>query len=174
MEDSAAIFRYWQSNLLDEPMPRTLDRIDRKILATLLSEGRLGNVQLAERVGLSATPCWQRVRRLESEGIIRGYSAVLDQDLLGAPDIVIVEVTLDVHDDAALEVFGSQMANIPEILEAYLTTGEYDYMLKVAVNGTKGYEEFLRTKLYKVPGIRHSRSSFALRCLKHVQAHIPA
>jgi Lrp/AsnC family leucine-responsive transcriptional regulator len=81
---------------------------------------------------------------------------------------------LDVHDDAALEVFGSQMANIPEILEVYLTTGEYDYILKVAVSGTRGYEEFLRTKLYKVPGIRHSRSSFALRCLKHVQAHIPA
>jgi Lrp/AsnC family transcriptional regulator, leucine-responsive regulatory protein len=155
-------------------MIRTLDRIDRKILESLLIDGRIGNAQLAEKVGLSTTPCWQRVRRLEAEGYIKGYSAVLDQELLGAPDLVIVEVTLDVHDDAALEVFGSQMANIPEILEVYLTTGEYDYILKVAVSGTRGYEEFLRTKLYKVPGIRHSRSSFALRCLKHVQAHIPA
>jgi Lrp/AsnC family leucine-responsive transcriptional regulator len=155
-------------------MTRILDRIDRKILESLLIDGRIGNAQLAEKVGLSTTPCWQRVRRLEAEGYIKGYSAVLDQELLGTPDLVIVEVTLDVHDDAALEVFGSQMANIPEILEVYLTTGEYDYILKVAVSGTRGYEEFLRTKLYKVPGIRHSRSSFALRCLKHVQAHIPA
>ena len=155
-------------------MTRILDRIDRKILESLLIDGRIGNAQLAEKVGLSTTPCWQRVRRLEAEGYIKGDSAVLDQELLGTPDLVIVEVTLDVHDDAALEVFGSQMANIPEILEVYLTTGEYDYILKVAVSGTRGYEEFLRTKLYKVPGIRHSRSSFALRCLKHVQAHIPA
>ena len=155
-------------------MTRILDRIDRKILESLLIDGRIGNAQLAEKVGLSTTPCWQRVRRLEAEGYIKGYSAVLDQELLGTPDLVIVEVTLDVHVDAALEVFGSQMANIPEILEVYLTTGEYDYILKVAVSGTRGYEEFLRTKLYKVPGIRHSRSSFALRCLKHVQAHIPA
>ena len=155
-------------------MTRILDRIDRKILESLLIDGRIGNAQLAEKVGLSTTPCWQRVRRLEAEGYIKGYSAVLDQELLGTPDLVIVEVTLDVHDDAALEVFGSQMANIPEILEVYLRTGEYDYILKVAVSGTRGYEEFLRTKLYKVPGIRHSRSSFALRCLKHVQAHIPA
>ena len=155
-------------------MTRILDRIDRKILESLLIDGRIGNAQLAEKVGLSTTPCWQRVRRLEAEGYIKGYSAVLDQELLGTPDLVIVEVTLDVHDDAALEGFGSQMANIPEILEVYLTTGEYDYILKVAVSGTRGYEEFLRTKLYKVPGIRHSRSSFALRCLKHVQAHIPA
>ena len=151
----------------------TLDRIDLRILELLLKDGRMSNSQLAETVGLSTTPCWQRVRRLEAEGVIKGYTAVLDQGKLGTPEIVIVEITLERHDDDVLEAFGKQMAMIPEILEVYLTTGEYDYILKVAVDGTRGYEEFLRRKLYKVPGIRHSRSSFALRCLKQAQAHIP-
>lgn len=155
------------------PQARALDRIDTRILEILLKDGRISNSQLAEQVGLSTTPCWQRVRRLEAEGVIKGYTAVLDQEKLGTPEIVIVEITLERHDDEVLEAFGKQMAMIPEILEVYLTTGEYDYILKVAVDGTRGYEQFLRRKLYKVPGIRHSRSSFALRCLKQAQAHIP-
>lgn len=77
-----------------------------------------------------------------------------------------IEVTLDRHDDAVLETFGRSMAEMAEVIEVWLVTGEYDYLINVAVNGTRGYEEFLRTKLYRVPGIRHSRSSFALRCLK--------
>ncbi|MEJ8570562.1 Lrp/AsnC family transcriptional regulator [Microbaculum marinum] len=154
-------------------MPKPPDRIDRRILQALVADGRLTNNELAERVGLSASPCWQRVRRLERDGFIQGYTAVLDQSLLGATETVIIEVTLERHDDEILEVFGRAMAEMPEVLEVYLTTGEYDYFVKVAVNGTAGYEAFLRTKLYKVPGIRHSRSSFALRCLKRTHSIVP-
>ena len=154
-------------------MPKAPDRIDRRILKALVADGRLTNNELAERVGLSPSPCWQRVRRLERDGFIQGYTAVLDQTLLGVSETVIIEVTLDRHDDEILEVFGQAMADMPEVLEVYLTTGEYDYFVKVAVNGTAGYEEFLRTKLYKVPGIRHSRSSFALRCLKRSHSIVP-
>lgn len=150
-----------------------LDRIDRAILAGLVENGRIPNAQLAEKVGLSPSPCWQRVRRLEESGIIAAYTATLDQARLGAADIVIVEVALDRHDEAVLEEFGRAMTALPEVLEVYLTTGEYDYMIKVAVDGTSGYEEFLRRKLYKVRGLRHSRSSFALRCLKRVQSFVP-
>ncbi|MEI4486187.1 Lrp/AsnC family transcriptional regulator [Frigidibacter sp. MR17.14] len=150
-----------------------LDRIDRRILRALQADGRLTNAQLAEAVGLSPSPCWQRTRRLESEGFIKGYTAELDQARLGAAETVILEVALEHHDDAALEAFGRAMVEIPEVLEVYLTTGEYDYFVKVAVNGTAGYEEFLRTKLYRVPGIRHSRSSFTLRCLKRSSAPVP-
>ncbi|SED64943.1 transcriptional regulator, AsnC family [Rhodobacter sp. 24-YEA-8] len=145
---------------------RGLDAIDRRILLELSRDGRLTNSQLAEKVGLSASPCWQRTRRLETEGYIRGYTATIDRARLGVPDTVLIEVTLDRHDDAVLENFGRQMAGMPEVLEVWLVTGEYDYMIRVAVNGTRGYEEFLRKRLYRVPGIRHSRSSFALRCLK--------
>lgn len=150
-----------------------LDRIDRAILAALVEDGRISNAQLAEKVGLSPSPCWQRVRRLEESGIIVGYTATIDNARVGMSDIVLVEVALDRHDEAILEEFGRAMTALPEVLEIYLTSGEYDYLVKVAVNGTAGYEDFLRRKLYKVRGIRHSRSSFALRCLKRVQSYVP-
>ena len=150
-----------------------LDAFDLRILRELARNGRLSNSALAERVGLSASPCWQRTRRLEAEGYIRGYAAILNQEMLGAPETVIIEVTLERHDDAVLETFGRHMADMPEVIEVWLVTGEYDYMIKVAVNGTRGYEEFLRHRLYRVPGIRHSRSSFALRCIKQATAPIP-
>lgn len=152
---------------------RSLDRIDRKILRELLRDARISNSQLADKVGLSASPCWQRVRRLEADGLITGYAAVLDQSQLGVAETVLIEVTLDKHDDAILEAFGQAMAEMDEVLEVYLTTGEYDYFIKVAVDGTAGYEEFLRKKLYKIPGIRHSRSSFTLRCLKRSHSIVP-
>lgn len=147
-------------------MVKPIDRIDRKIMAALMEDGRLTNSQLAERVGLSAAPCWQRVKRLEREGYISGYTAILDQRLLGVKETVLLEVTLDRHDDEAVENFGRAMAAMPEVLEVYLTTGEYDYFIKVAVEGTQGYADFLGKKLYRIPGVRHSRSSFTLGCLK--------
>ena len=150
-----------------------LDAIDRSILRHLRADGRISNARLAEQVGLSPTPCWQRVRRLERDGYIRGYTALFDQSKLGATETVIIEVTLDRHDDEVLDTFGEAMTRMPDVLEVYLLTGEYDYMIKVAVSGTAGYEEFLRKKLYKVPGIRHSRSSFTLRCLKQTHSYLP-
>lgn len=153
--------------------PRQLDAIDLRILRALSRDGRLSNSQLAEKVGLSPSPCWQRTRRLEAEGVIKGYGAILDQSRLGAAETVIIEITLERHDDKVLEEFGRAMAAIPEVQEVWLTTGEYDYLLKVAVNGTRGYEEFLRRKLYRVPGIRHARSIFTLRCLKERGSILP-
>jgi Lrp/AsnC family leucine-responsive transcriptional regulator len=143
-----------------------LDEIDRRIMRELRLDGRLSNTKLAEKVGLSTTPCWNRVRALEERGVIEGYAALLSQKALGFPDTVIIEVTLDRHDDEIFEKFGQALADLPEVMEAYLLTGEYDYLIKVAVAGTAGYEEFLRRKLYRLPGLRHSRSTFVLRCLK--------
>lgn len=155
------------------PQPQ-IDQIDRRILRALAEDGRISNTQLAQKVGLSPSPCWQRVRRLEQQGIIAGYRAILDHEQLGAPEIVMIEVVLDHHDDSTLDVFERTMERMPEVLEVHLTSGEYDYLIKVAVQGTRGYEQFLRKKLYRVPGIRHSRSSFVLRSLKNVQAYLPA
>jgi Lrp/AsnC family leucine-responsive transcriptional regulator len=150
-----------------------LDEIDRKILRTLSHDGRISNQKLAETVNLSSTPCWNRVKVLEDAGFITRYAALLDQRALGLPDTVIIEVTLERHDDEIFERFGNALATLPEVIEAYLVTGEYDYLIKVAVSGTEGYERFLRQKLYKIPGIRHSRSTFALRCLKRVHSVSP-
>ena len=102
-----------------------------------------------------------------------GLLAILDQARLGASETVLIEVTLEKHDDAMLEAFGRAMADMPEVLEVYLTTGEYDYFIKVAVDGSAGYENFLLKKLYKIPGMRHSRSSFTLRCLKRRHSIVP-
>ncbi len=154
-------------------MRRPLDQTDLKILAALQADGRMSNSVLAERVALSPSPCWQRVKRLETEGYIAGYTAILDRKLLGAGETVIVEITLERHDEKALEAFGEAMSKIPEVLEVYLITGEYDYLIKVAVDGTAGYEAFLRERLYRVPGVRHSRSSFTLRCLKQAYSISP-
>lgn len=150
-----------------------LDKIDLKILRELAADGRLTNAELSQRIGLSSGPCWQRVRKLHDRGVILGYVALLDSEKLGATETVMIEVVLDRHDDDTLEVFGRAMQAMPEVLEVHLTTGEYDYLIKVAVAGTRGYENFLREKLYRVPGIRHSRSSFVLRCLKDVQSFVP-
>jgi len=145
---------------------RGLDETDRRILRALQEDARLTTAQLAEKVGLSTTPCWNRLKRLETQGYIEGYIALINQAKAGLPETVIIEVTLDRHDDEILDSFGQLLAGLPEVIEAYLTTGDYDYFVKVAVESTAGYERFLRERLYKLPGIRHTRSSFALRCLK--------
>jgi Lrp/AsnC family transcriptional regulator, leucine-responsive regulatory protein len=146
--------------------PAEIDEIDRRILRELRLDGRLSNTRLAENVGLSASPCWNRVRHMEESGVIEGYTVLLNQKTLGLPDTVMIEVTLERHDDDTFARFGQALADMPEVMEAYLLTGEYDYLIKVAVAGTEGYEQFLRRKLYKLPGLRHSRSTFVLRCLK--------
>ncbi len=143
-----------------------MDEIDYRILRELQQNARISNADLADRVGLSASPCWNRVRNLEKEGIIEKYVAICNQSAFGLPDTVLIYLSLDRHDDEVLKRFEDALAKLPEVIEAYLLTGEDDYYIKVAVAGTAGYERFLREKLYKIPGIRHSRTSFTLRCLK--------
>lgn len=150
-----------------------MDAIDKKILRVLSRDGRLTNAELAERVGLSPSPCWTRVKRLEQAGVIRGYAALLDQAALGLPDTVFIEVMMERHDEAHLARFEEVVASIPEILECHLVTGEYDYVIKAAVGGTAGYERLLRDRLYRLPGVRHTRTSFALRCLKRELSPLP-
>ncbi|WP_429499281.1 Lrp/AsnC family transcriptional regulator [Robbsia andropogonis] len=145
-----------------------LDRHDRAILRELQQNARQRNAELAEKIGISVSACWNRTRQLEKDGYIQGYTALLDQTKLGFSDTVLIELTLDGHEDERLARFGEELAALPEVIEAYLISGEYDYLVKVAVDGTAGYERFLREKLYKISGIRHSRSMFALRCMKQI------
>jgi len=150
-----------------------MDAIDRRILRALARNGRLTNAELAEEVGLSPSPCWTRVRRLEQSGVIRGYAALLDQAALGLPDTVFIEVMMDRHEEESLRRFEDAVQAIPEVLECHLVTGEYDYVIKAAVAGTVGHEKLLRERLYRLPGVRHTRTSFALRCLKQTRSPVP-
>jgi Lrp/AsnC family leucine-responsive transcriptional regulator len=153
--------------------PKPLDRIDLKILRALVRDAKISMADLAEIAGLSTSPCWQRVRRLEEEGYVTGYTVRVDQEKLGSSEIVFVDVSLVSHDEKSLQNFSKLVEGIDEILEVYLTSGEHDYLLKVAVSGARGYEDFLLNRLSTIPGIRQTRSSFALRCLKKTQVFIP-
>jgi len=150
-----------------------MDATDRRILRILARNGRISNADLAEEVGLSASPCWTRVKRLEEQGIIQGYAALLDFRALGYPDTVFLEVMMERHDEENLKRFEDAVRAIPEVLECHLISGEYDYMIKAAVSGTAGAESLLRDRLYRLPGVRHTRTSFALSCLKQVTSPLP-
>lgn len=149
-----------------------LDKFDIAILEALQKDARLSLQELGKQVGLTASPCWTRIRRMEDAGVIEGYSVRVNPDKVGLSETVILHVTLDNHSDEALFEFGKTLEEIPEVLEAYLVSGDYDYYIRVAVEGTRGYERFLRERLYKIPGIRNSKSSFVLRRLKQSQLPI--
>ena len=143
-----------------------MDKIDRKILAELQHNARASLQEISQAAGLSSTPCWTRMKKLEETGVIERYTVNLNAEALGLGETVMVQVTLDSHSDNTLEKFGETLASIPEVVEAYLVSGEYDYLLRIAVKDTKDYERLLREKLYKIKGVRHSKSSFVLRTLK--------
>lgn len=146
-----------------------LDRTDLAILRALQRDARLSLAEISAEVSLTTSPCWARIKRMEEAGVIEGYTVRLNAELVGLKDTVIVQVTLDSHSDEALHRFGQQLEQIPEVLEAFLVSGDYDYYLRLAVADTRDYERLLREKLYKIPGIRHSKSSFVLRQLKRGQ-----
>lgn len=145
--------------------PHQLDDIDHRILAELSRDGRLSNTDLARRIGLSASACWTRVRALEESGIIKGYTAIIDRAAIGFPETVVVEVTVDKqkHTGDVLEGFEAAIERMPQVIEASLVAGDFDYYLRVAASSTADYEHFLREKLYRVPGVRQARSIFILR-----------
>ena len=143
-----------------------LDKFDRAILFVLQQDARASLQDISAQVGLSTTPCWTRIKKMENERVIQGYTVRIDPAALGFRDTVIVQVTLESHTEEILEAFGKALEDIPEVLEAYLISGDYDYYIRIAVRDTRDYERLLRERLYRIPGIRHSKSSFVLRRLK--------
>ena len=150
-----------------------LDKIDHRILAVLHKNARITNNELAERVSLSPSPCWQRVRRLVEQGYIKNHVTILDQTLLGMPDTAIIEIRLERHSSGSFENFGKKLASLSEVIEVYAKTGEFEFLVKVAVNGSAGLDNFIQNKLYLIPGIRETRSNFILRCLKQSYSYLP-
>ena len=154
-----------------EEKEESFDKTDMAILRLLLEDSRQTLQQIGTQVGLSPTSCWSRIKKLEAQGVIKRYTVDVDAGKLGYHDSVIVRVTLESHNDETLYEFGRVLATIPEIQEAYLVSGDYDYYIRIAVRDTRDYERLLREKLYKIPGIRHSQSHFVLRVLK--EATVP-
>jgi DNA-binding Lrp family transcriptional regulator len=143
-----------------------LDRIDRRILRNLQSEGRITNVELARRAGISAPPCLRRVRALEEAGIIRGYHADLAPEALGYGVTVFAQVGLSSQAEADLNAFERLVASWPEVREAHMLTGEADFLLKIVAPDWDSYQRFLSAKLTSAPNVSHVKSALTLRVSK--------
>ena len=145
-------------------MPKfSLNKIDLKILSHLQNNARLTNVELSEHIHLSQSPCLRRVRNMESSGIIKGYVALVDQNAVGLPVSVFVNVRLEKQIERALEKFEETVQDWSEVMECYLMTGDFDYLLRVVASDLAAYERFLMDKLTCVPGVASINSSFALK-----------
>jgi len=140
-----------------------LDRFDRAILDLLQRDGRATNQDVADAIGLSPSPCLRRIRRLEAEGLISGYVALLDPARVGLEVTAFVRVRLDRQQDRVLEAFETAVTAFPEVMECYLMTGEADYQLRVLVGSLGAFEDFLRHKLTRIEGVGQVTTSFALR-----------
>jgi len=142
----------------------TLDRYDRRILELLQQNGRLSNLELAEKIGLSPSPCLRRVRALEAAGIISGYRGVLDAHKLGLTLMALVYISMDRHTPERFANFDAKIRALPEVLECLLITGQQaDYQLKVVVRDMEAYQQLLLHKITRIEGVTGVHSSFVLR-----------
>ena len=142
------------------------DRIDRKILEELQREGRLSMTELAERVSLSVSPCTERVRRLEREGVITGYHARLDPQSVKASLLVFVEISLDYKSGDTFEDFRRAVLKLPHVLECHLVSGDFDYLVKARINEMASYRKLLGDILLKLPHVRESKSYIVMEEVK--------
>jgi len=141
-----------------------LDRLDRRILAQLQANARISNLELAEAVGLSPTPCARRVRRLEDSGLIRGHVTLLDQERLGLSLTAFISISMDRHTPDRFEAFEAQVQDYPEVIECSVVTGQNsDYLIQAVVPDMAYYERFLLGRLTRIPGVTGVHSSFVLR-----------
>jgi Lrp/AsnC family transcriptional regulator, leucine-responsive regulatory protein len=143
-----------------------LDRYDRLLLAELQRDSRQTVQQLATAVGLSSTPCWKRIKELEASGVIRRYTALVDREKVGLSLCVLAEVNLTRHNEDDVRRFEAAVADAPQIVSCYATTGQADYVIKVLVPDIKNYEAFLHDTAFKLPGVTHVRSSVVLKEVK--------
>lgn len=144
----------------------TLDKTDRKILNILQQDGRITNAKLAKEIGISPPAMLERVRRLESSGVIDKYVAILDREKAGFGLLAIIIVSLSLHQISSLQVVKERLVELDEVLECLQLTGDVDFLLKVASEDMNTYTEFINNKLSGIPGIQNIRTSFVLDTLK--------
>ena len=145
---------------------RTLDRIDRRILTLLQQDGRMAMKDLSEQVGLSITPCIDRVKRMERDGVITGYYARVDPAQLGASLLVFVEITLDHKNGNMFEKFRREVLKVPEVQECHLVSGDFDYLIKARIGEMSDYRKILGNVLLQLPGAVQSKSYVVMEEVK--------
>lgn len=147
-----------------------LDSFDLKILEVLQSEGRLSNLELADRIGLSPSPCLRRVKRLEAEGIIEGYTAKINRTKVGMGVTVFVAVGLERHREEEAERFRRAVLRLSQVVRCHAISGEADFLLEIVVSDLNQYSEFVLKRLRRIPGVKDLHSSFALETMKSTTA----
>ena len=147
-------------------MPKTLDRVDRRILDELQANARISNQDLAKRVGLSSAPCWRRLRRLEEEGFIASYATLLSPSAVGLPILAYAQITLENHHPESVRQFDQLIAQRPEVLECHSMSGTNDYLLRIVAGSMEAYERFLSTHVLQTKAVRSVNTSFVLRTKK--------
>lgn len=161
-----------------EPNTVSLDDIDRAILRELQVDGRVSNLDLARRIGLSAPATHARVRRLERDGVIRGYVGLLDREQVGYDLLCLISVSIQLHQYEHVERFRALVREMPEVLECHHLTGEYDYVLKVALHNRRDLERFVVERLTPIPGVQRIHTSLVLSEVKSTTAlpipYVPA
>ena len=151
-------------------MADELDPIDARILDILQQDAGLSVAEVADRVGLSASPCARRIRILEEAGVITGYAAIIDQTKVGLPISVFVSIKLERQREDELDRFSQAVARWPEVVDCYLMTGQRDYLMRIVVRDLPAYERFLKDKLTRLDGVASIESSFALGQVKRSSA----
>ena len=145
-----------------------IDKIDQKIIFYLQQNGKLTNFELAEKVGLSPSPCFRRVKTLEQKGLIAGYTAIIDEIAYGYPVTAFVSVRLENQTDQILKSFEKEVISLDAVMDCWLVTGNRDYLLRVVATDLKNYEIFMREELTKVKGIASIETNFALGRVKTI------
>lgn len=147
-----------------------IDKFDKVILSVLQQQGRITNQNLAEQANLSTAPCWRRVDKLESQGVIKRYVALVNREKLGLSVMVYIHISLNDHHSDTLRVFDRFVEQSDSILECYSVSGEYDYLIRVVANDVKALEFFLMEKLLKLEAVRSANTSFVLKQKKYTTA----
>ena len=145
---------------------RNLSAADMRILRVLQSNGRISNVELAEQVGMSPSPCLRRVKRLEQDGVIKGYAAVINPKVVGLGVEAFAQVNIERHTDADATAFREAVAALDEVVACHVMTGEMDFLLRIFVPDLDAYGEFVRRKLLRLPSVKDVRTSFAIEVIK--------
>jgi len=146
-----------------------MDSLDKKIVFELQKNGRLSNFEIAEKVGLSPSPCLRRIKNLEKKKVISGYTAIVDEELFGYPVTAFVSVRLENQTDGTLKKFEEGISTLVEVVDCWLVTGNRDYLLRVVAENLKTYEKFMREDLTKIKGIASIETNFALGSVKTKQ-----
>lgn len=148
------------------------DPIDKKILKVLQADARLNTKQIAGKIGLTVTPTYERLKKIEQSGVVKKYVALLDREKIGKTIVAFINVSLQLHSKPLINVFERAIVKVPEVMECFHVAGNFDYLLKVVVKDMNSYQNFLSNKLATIENIAHVQSSFVMTEIKHQTAYV--